>query len=135
MLQTPRAPFPTSPLRFHQWDGMSILQALSHGNQNPMGYPRNPPPGSRDRPSILLTGCCGWERTPKSCPVTRGSHIGVGVRQGGPPRSPPRPPTRSVAGVYQQEDLSNTVYYCSFINLHEAAELTRAVKAVTVSRA
>lgn len=63
--------------------------------------------------------------------VTLGWASGRVVR----PDPPPHPPTRSVAGVYQQEDLSNTVYYCSFINLHEAAELTRAVKAVTVSRA
>lgn len=73
---------------------------------------------------------------PKILPCAAGAALPE-PRRGGRPAgwSVPIPPARSVAGVYHKENLSNTVYYCSFINLHEAARLTRAVKAVTVSGA
>lgn len=80
----------------------------------------------------LLGGDGGGRGPPK--PAPREPRPGQsGCRVGGTVGSDP--PASSLAGLYHKEDLSNTVYYCSFINLHEAAGLTRAVKAMAVSGA
>lgn len=74
-------------------------------------------------------------KIPKTLPRAAGAAPQEQEQRQGRRHGPLWFPPSSLAGLYHEEDLSNTVYYCSFINLHEAAKLRRVVKAAAVSGA